>query len=256
MSLKLTRPIVSIDLETTGVDPLKDRIVQIGVSTIYPDGRRTSKETMVNPGRPIPPEASECHHITDEMVAGAPTFESLAPGLHKFLHGKDYMGMNLERFDLLILDEEFGRCNLSLPYGAETLVIDVGRIHAKMNPRTLSDIYRHYTGKELDGAHRASADCEAVVEILNCQLDVYESLRGSSAEGLHDLCHQDGKQFADIARKIWIDAHGGLRFNFGKHKDELVSQHWDFVDWMKKKDFPRSTMDVLYYEEQRCLHGQ
>lgn len=243
--LQLTRPLASIDLEATGTDPCEDRIVEFGVDILEPTGERRTWAMRFNPGRPIHPEATAAHGITDEDVKDCPPFSDWAIRIWNGLDGKDLLGYNLQRFDLIMLDEEFRRCGLCLDLEG-VRVIDCFSVFQKKEPRSLADAVRKYCGgREHEGAHGAQADSSAVVDVLAGQLAAYQDLGGMGIDALAEFC-QDDRKYLDLARKIYLDPEGKARYAFGKHRDCLVTDHKDFARWMKwKGTFPRSTMEAL-----------
>lgn len=174
-NLRLTRPIVFFDLETTGTDPATDRIVEISVLRIEPDGREEVRTRRINPERPIPPEAAAVHGIRDEDVKDAPTFRQIARSLLAFIGEADLAGYNLRRFDLPLLERELRACGLDLDTSRRR-VVDVMAIFHKKEPRDLAAAVRFYLGREHAGAHGAEADVRAAAEVLDAQLACYEDL--------------------------------------------------------------------------------
>src|SRR4026209_1793281 len=173
--LRLTKPIASIDLETTGVNPGTDRIVEIGILKVLPDGTRNVKRKLINPEIPIPKTASDVHGITDEMVQNAPKFKQVAHELEQMLDGCAIAGYNSNRFDIPLLMEEFLRAQVDFDMKSRKL-LDIQNIFHKMEPRTLSAAYKFYCSKNLDGAHGAEADATATYEILEAQIERYPEL--------------------------------------------------------------------------------
>lgn len=202
-----------------------------------------SAEYLFNPGVKIPAEATAVHGITDEMVARAPRFSERAGKLVEWLKGKDLLGYNLRQFDLPLIDAELRRCGFKLDL-TDVRVIDAYVIFAKKHPRDLSAAVKEYCLREHEGAHGAGADAAATADVFTGQLAVHEDLRAMSLDELADFCCE-GKRYADLAAKLWIDDEGDLRFDFGKHKDQKVIDHLDFVDWMRRQSFPGSTMDAI-----------
>jgi len=253
MQLELNCPLIVIDAETTGLHRKIDRIVQIGLVKYYPkaeqlDGAPVSRplptewSTYVNPTIPIPPESTETHHITDEMVKGAPTFAELAPKLAAGFKGCDYSGFNVW-FDLGILEEEFKRVTPHKVLNGR--VVDTMSIYRKYFPRTLSDAYREYLGKELDGAHDALIDARAAADILEAQLTRYPEL-SRSVEQLH-------REFNEAPQGNNVDPEGKLYWryreatvNFGTHagkKLREVPKGW--LKWVLENDFSDNFKDII-----------
>ena len=244
MNLKLTRPIACVDLETTGVSVTQDRIVEISIIKIHPDGKREVKTRRINPGMPIPIEASKIHGIYDADVANEPSFKELANSIKQFLENCDLCGFNSNKFDFPILTEEFFRVGLDVNFRDRHLV-DVQQIFFKKEPRNLSAAYKFYCGKELVDAHSAEADALATMDILFAQISHYDDL-SDSVEELAVL--SKGEDFLDYSRRIKL-VNGIPLFNFGKFKDkavtEVLKKEPQYYDWMMKGDFALDTKNVL-----------
>lgn len=177
MILKLTRPISFIDLETTGPHPTIDRVVQAAIIKVYPDGTENAWSSLVNPQMDIPPEATECHGITDADVKDAPTFHRLAPILYKGLTDTDIGGYNVRRFDMRVLKEEFKRSHMPLKLGVlDGRVIDAFKLFQLMEPRNLSAAVRRYLREEMVGAHQAPVDIAYTKRVVDAQLEEYTDL--------------------------------------------------------------------------------
>ncbi len=237
-NLRLQRPLVFFDLETTGLDVERDRIVELGLVKLMPDGERLTRARRINPGMPIPPEASAVHGITDADVADCPTFARIAKDLHIWLQGCDLGGYNVERFDLPLLAAEFRRVQLAFPE-ENTLVVDAYRIFAQREGRDLTSAYRFYCAKELQGAHSAEADILATVEVLQGQLERYPDLP-SDIQGLHAVCHPIDPNAVDAAgRLMW--KNGEAVIGFGKHRGrtlrEMAAQEPGYLRWIIGGDF-------------------
>ena len=255
MTLQLTRPLACVDTETTGTDPAKDRVVEVGVVVLTPGGDRTSYRWLVNPGGPIPAEATRVHGISDSMVAGAPTFAQIAPELAVLLAGCDLTGYNLRSFDLPILKAEFARAGRPWPC-ADARVVDALVIFRDRERHTLSDAVRNYLGREHEGAHGAVADAEATLDVLLAQLARYQDLP-------HDLPGLDlasgGRQpdwATDCGRIRW-DAEGHAVLAFGKHNGkrlvDIARGDRGFLQWMTgpKTNFPDDVRQLVT----QVLHG-
>ena len=242
--LKLTRPLASIDLETTGINPGTDRIVEIAIVKVLPDGTRSVKRKLLNPEMPIPRTASDVHGITDEMVKDAPTFKLVANELKQVLDGCDIAGYNSNRFDIPVLMEEFLRAKVEFDMKGRRLV-DVQKIFHQMEQRTLSAAYKFYCNKNLDGAHSAEADATATYEILEAQLERYPVL-GNTIDTILKTIGED--IIVDFARRFVMD-NGVEVFNFGKFKGRSVAEvlraEPQYYDWMMKGDFPQHTKQKL-----------
>jgi DNA polymerase-3 subunit epsilon len=265
-NLHLKRPLVVFDLETTGVQVGTDRIVEIAMIKISPDGsvvRKPEKagneyRILVNPEMPIPHESSLVHGVYDDDVKSKHTFGVIAPGLVKFLHNCDLGGFNSNRFDVPMLAEEFLRVGVDFGLEGRNL-IDVQNIFHKMEQRTLKAAYRFYCDKELEGAHEAYPDTAATLEILVSQLDKYADATISDSRGetvgpvpsdmdeLHKFCQRTHN--ADLAGRLIYNDDGVIVFNFGKNKGvsvkELIERDPGYFGWMMKGDFPRYTKRVL-----------
>ena len=245
MELKLSKPICFFDLETTGIDITKDRIVEISILKVYPNGNKESKTWLVNPTIPIPKAASDVHGITDERVAGEPTFKELAKQIHNMIKDSDLAGYNSDRFDIPLLAEEMLRAEVDFDLG-NRVSVDVQTIFHKMEQRTLSAAYKFYCGKDLIDAHTASADTNATYEILKVQLDRYDSLE-NNIKKLSEFTYR--KQIADFAGFIGYNDKGEEIFTFGKHKGKRVEDIFDeepgYFGWLLGADFPLYTKKIL-----------
>ncbi len=245
MQLKLKKPIVFFDLETTGVDPSRDRIVEISTVKVFPDGHTETKTRRLNPEMHIPEAATAIHGITDEDVAGEPRFREVAKSLAGYLEGCDLGGYNSNKFDVPVLVEEFLRAGVNVDFKNRKFV-DVQNIFHKMEQRTLTAAYKFYCGKDLDNAHSAEADTMATYEVLMAQLDRYTELENDidflskfSARG----------QAADYAGRILYDDKGVEVFGFGKHRGRSVADVFreepSYYSWMMNGDFPLYTKKVI-----------
>ena len=250
MKLNLKRPIVFFDLETTGVDTAKDRIVEISMVKVMPDGEEIIKTRRINPQMHIPEDATAVHGITDEDVKDAPTFAQIAKSLSQFIEGCDFGGFNSNRFDLPMLVEEFLRAGIDVDFKKRKF-IDVQNIFHKMEQRTLVAAYKFYCDKELDGAHSAEADTKATYEVLKAQLDRYPELQNDVA-ALAEFSTRG--ETADYAGRIIYNEKGEEVFNFGKYKGMSVSEVFrkepSYYAWMMNGDFPLYTKKVI--TEIRC----
>ena len=246
MNLQLSRPLAFFDLETTGIQIGKDKIVEICILKVMPDGTESCKTWRINPGVPIPKEASDVHGITDDMVKDCPKFEELANEIHLFIKDADLSGYNSNRFDLPLLAEEFLRANVNFEM-KNRRSIDVQSVFFKMEPRTLSAAYKFYCNKELVGAHGAEADTRATYEVLKAQVERYDELQGDS-ESMAEFT-KPSQANADLAGMIKFNAQGQEIFNFGKHKGKTVTEILErepgYYSWMQNADFPQYTKKVL-----------
>lgn len=241
MKLQLTRPIVFFDLETTGTNINSDRIVEISLVKLFPDGHVTSKTRRLNPEMHIPAEATAVHHITDEDVANEPTFRQVAASLAQIMQGCDIAGFNSNRFDIPLLDQEFERVGVDFDF-SKARFIDVQTIFHKKEPRTLVAAYRYYCGKELEGAHSALADTQATMEVLLAQLEKYEDLPnevGALSE------YASNSRNVDFMGRMVYDDQGREVINFGKYKgrlaEEVLAHDHGYYSWIMSGDFSRNT---------------
>jgi DNA polymerase-3 subunit epsilon len=246
MELKLTKPIIFFDLETTGVNFMTDRIVEICYIKIMPNGSEESRTIRINPERPIPAEATAIHHITDADVANERTFKEVARELYNIFKGCDLGGFNSNKFDLPLLVEEFMRAGITDFDVSNCRLIDVQTIFHKMEQRTLSAAYKFYCGRSLEDAHSAEADTRATYEVLKAQLDRYPQLE-NDMDFLANFSTQ--KKSADLAGRIVYDDKGREVFNFGKYKgvpvNEVFAKDQGYYGWMLKGDFAQNTKQVL-----------
>ena len=245
MNLNLSKPICFSDLETTGTNIATDRIVELAILKVFPNGNKESKTWLVNPGVPIPEEASAIHGITDEKVAGEPTFRELAREVYQMIQGCDLAGFNSNRFDIPLLAEELLRAGVDFDM-KNAVSVDVQTIFHKMEKRTLAAAYQFYCGKELTDAHSATADTQATYEVLLSQLDRYPELTNNVQELAAFSTHNDTVDFAGFIRR---DENGEEVFGFGKHKGrsvhEVLEQEPGYFGWMLNADFPLYTKKVL-----------
>jgi DNA polymerase-3 subunit epsilon len=242
--LQLTRPLAIIDLETTGVNLGSDRIVEIAIVRIQPDGTRQVKRKLINPEIPISQVSRDLHGITNEMVKDAPTFKQVANEVKQFLDKCDLAGYNSNRFDIPLLAEEFLRVGIEFDFSTRRLV-DVQKIFHMMEQRTLSAAYRFYCNKVLEGAHGAEVDALATWDILQAQIEKYPQL-GNTVETII-TCVGD-ECIVDFARRMIME-NGVEVFNFGKHKGravvDVLRAEPQYYDWMMKGDFPMHTKHKL-----------
>jgi DNA polymerase III subunit epsilon len=242
--LTLKRPIIFFDLETTGTDHAKDRIIELAFIKILPDGKRDKYTKRVNPGIPIPPETTLIHGIKDEDVKNAPTFKQIAHSLYDWMRGSDLGGYNSSKFDLPLLAEEFLRAGINVDF-TERHMVDVQQIFFKMESRSLSAAYSFYCQKQLENAHSAEADITATIEVLEAQLERYADLVPEVAS-LHSFIHTE--EYVDYARRIVIK-DGHAVFNFGKHKgrkvEEIFTAEPQYYDWMMQADFALHTKQKI-----------
>ena len=258
MKLNLKRPIAFFDLETTGLNIIRDRIVEVSVLRINVNGEEEQRTWRINPGIPIPPETTAIHGISDADVAHEKTFKQAAPEISKFFGNCDLAGYNILKFDLPMLVEEFIRAGINFDLKDRQL-IDVMNIFMKMEPRTLKGAYRFFMHKDFDNAHSANADTFATYEVLMAMLDKYQDAEYTDLKGvtskpivndMTELAHfSSHHQNADLMGQIVYDEQGKAIFKFGKHKDERVEDVFrkepQYYDWIMKSDFPEYTKRVI-----------
>ena len=245
MQLKLTKPICFFDLETTGINVAKDRIVEISILKIFPNGNKESKTWLVNPEMEIPPQVIAVHGITNEKVANEPTFKELSKEIYTMIKDSDLGGFNSDRFDIPLLAEEMLRAEVD--FDMKNMVsVDVQTIFHKMEKRTLGAAYKFYCGKDLEDAHSAEADTMATYEVLLSQLERYPDLE-NNIKKLSEFTTR--KQSLDFAGFIGVDENDNPTFAFGKHKgktvDEVLEKEPGYFGWILNADFPLYTKKVL-----------
>ena len=245
MKLKLTRPIVFFDLETTGTNINSDRIVEISVLKLMPNGEIKSKTRRINPEMPIPAEATAIHHITDEDVANEPTFRQVANSLAQIMAGCDIAGFNSNRFDIPLLDQEFVRAKVDFDF-SKARFIDVQTIYHKKEPRTLVAAYRYYCGKDLTEAHSALADTTATMEVLIAQLEKYDDLP-CEVGALSEFASNNRN--VDLMGRLIFDDKGREVINFGKYKgrlaEDVLSSDPGYYSWIMGGDFAQNTKNAF-----------
>jgi len=245
MKLNISRPICFFDLETTGINVAKDRIVEISILKVFPDGREEEYTQRINPTVPIPAETTAVHGITDADITDAPTFAEKANEIHNLIKDADLAGFNSNRFDIPLLAEELLRCGIDFDMKNRN-AIDVQNIFHKMEQRTLVAAYKFYCDEDLTNAHSAAADTKATYEILKSQLDRYDDL-DNDMKSLADFSTR--KKLADFAGFIGYNDNGSEIFAFGKHKGKLVEtvleQEPGYYGWIQNADFPLYTKKVL-----------
>ena len=245
MELNVKNPLVFFDLETTGIDMVNDRIVEICILKVFPDGRTEVKTRRVNPTIPIPAQATAIHGITNEDVKDCPTFKEIAKSLVQLIEGCDFAGYNSNKFDLPLLAEEFIRAGIDFDLKKRKF-IDVQTIFHKMEQRTLVAAYKFYCDKDLDNAHSAEADTVATYEVLKAQLDRYPELK-NDIDFLSDFSAKTRN--VDFAGRIVLNDKDVEVFNFGKHRGrpvvEVLETEPGYYAWMMNGDFPLYTKNVL-----------
>ncbi|MDA3819923.1 MAG: 3'-5' exonuclease [Candidatus Delongbacteria bacterium] len=256
MNLKLTKPLVFFDIESTGMNIAKDRIVEIAFLKIFPDSSQESKLQRINPEIPIPEETTRIHGISDEDVENSPTFKQVAKKFAGFIEGCDLAGFNSNRFDIPMLAEEFIRADVDVDLKRHKN-IDVQVIFHKMEQRTLSAAYKFYCKKKLVDAHSAMADTSATFEILDAQIQHYNALK-ADVDYLSDFSAH--KKNADFAGRIVYNDKQQEVFNFGKYKnmpvEDVLSKDPSYYGWMMKGDFPLYTKKVLTNIKLRAMKNK
>ena len=244
MKLRLERPIAFIDLETTGINISTDKIIELAIVKILPDGTKQVKRKLLNPQMPIPKASTDIHGITDEMVKDAPVFKQVANEVKQFLDNCDMGGYNSNRFDVPMLIEEFLRIGFDFSVEGRKMV-DVQKVFHLMEQRTLGAAYKFYCNKALEGAHSAEVDATATWEILLAQVERYDNI-GTSIESIVKFTGED--DIVDFSRRF-IKVNGVEIFNFGKHKGKAVTDvlkaEPQYYDWMMKGDFAMNTKQKL-----------
>lgn len=236
--LKLLKPIVFLDIEATGLDLEKDKILELCMEKLNPDGSRTTYLERFNPGIPIPPASTEIHGITDLDVCDKPSILLHAESILHFLDGCDIAGFNSNRYDVPLLYNELARFNCILPY-KEMCLIDVGNIFKIKEPRTLAAAAKFYTGQDIENAHSAQADVAATVNVFLEQVERYQ-LPTDMRE--LELLSNYGNPILDLSGKFTMNKEGVICLTFGKYKGEPAKDHIEFLDWMlNKANFPQDT---------------
>jgi DNA polymerase-3 subunit epsilon len=256
MSLNLTKPICFFDLETTGINITSDRVVEISILKVFPNGNKESKTWLVNPEMPIPALVSAIHGVTDERVANEPTFKQLAPEISAMIKDADLAGFNSNRFDIPLLAEEMLRADLDFDMKGR-VAVDVQTIFHKMEQRTLGAAYKFYCDKSLENAHTAEADTLATYEVLKAQVERYDELENDT-KFLAEFSSR--RKFADFAGFISYNKEDQEVFAFGKHKGKLVTDVLDkepgYFGWLLNADFPLYTKKVLTAIKLRALNNK
>lgn len=241
--LTLTRPIISFDLETTGTDTKKDKIVSISAYKHFPDGIVEKKYYLINPMMPIPPESTKVHGITDEMVKNSPTFPQIAKNLHIWFTNCDTIGFNSFDFDIPLLGRELYECGILWDYG---YVVDIFKIEKIKNAHNLMATYKRYMGNEFEGAHNSEADNEATVKIFEKMLEIDPSMPPHINE-IHDMVFGKSVKYADFSRNFYYDDEGCLMWNINPKKGTKVDPNDSLCGWFldPKKDFSQQSKDIL-----------
>lgn len=245
-NLKLVRPLVVFDIESTGVSPRKDRIIELAAIKLMPNGEEISKCWLMNPTVSIPPETTAIHGISDEIVKDCPTFADKAKEIFEFFRDCDLSGFNADRFDIPCLEEEFARVGMAFAPSARKHV-DVQRIYHKKEPRDLSAAVRFYLGRNHDGAHGAEADTRATLEVLKAQMAKYTDLPQTVDEMDEYLVPHDPLNADRAGTLRWKD--GELTINFGKKKGEslkkLLLNEPNYLKWILKGDFDTEVRMII-----------
>lgn len=245
MELQLKRPICFFDIESTGISVVKDRIVEISILKIFPNGNRESRTWLVNPGIPIPEEVIAIHGISNEKIANEPPFKELGKKIYEMIKDSDLAGYNSNKFDIPLLAEEFLRADIEFDFSKKKAV-DIQNIFHKKEQRTLSAAYKFYCNQVLEGAHTAEVDTKATYEILKAQLDRYPDLE-NDINFLSDYSNRF--RAADYAGFIILDKDDNELFSFGKYKNQKVEDVLDkdpgYYGWIQKSDFPQYTKRIL-----------
>lgn len=249
MNLKLEKPLIIFDTETTGVNTVKDRIIQLYATKINVDGSKESKEILLDPTIPIPLEASEIHGIYDKDIEGKPTFKQVSKSMFSWFEGCDLGGYNSNSFDVNIIIEEFKRCGLE--FDTNVGFVDVFNLYKQVFPSTLGGVYKTLTGKDLDGAHDAKNDVVATEEILEI---ILEKIGLNTVQEVDEFSQGEKKRF-DLAGKFYKDEEGVVRWSFGKHvKEDVKETPKGYINWfLGLEDTPTDSKnkltDYLYPKE-------
>lgn len=246
MKLNLKRPIIFFDLETTGLDIAKDRIVELCYIRVEPNGNEEARSMRINPEMHIPEVASSVHGITDDDVKDCPTFADVAPQLAATFEGCDLAGFNSNRFDLPLLAEEFMKAGVNIDL-SHVQAIDVQNIYHKLEKRTLAAAYKFYCGRDLENAHSALADTQATYEVLQAQLDHYPNDLQNDVDFLAEFSRMNRN--IDFAGRFVYDESGKELINFGKYKGkaikDVLSHDPGYYSWIMQGDFTLNTKQVL-----------
>lgn len=253
MKLKLERPLAIFDLETTGINVTTDRIVEIAIIKVYPDGKEEEYIKRVNPQMPIPNESSEIHGIYDADVASEPTFDQLAPEVVAFIGDADLAGYNSNKFDIPVLAEELMRAGSDFDVSQRNFV-DVQNIFHKMEQRTLAAAYQFYCNKTIENAHNALYDTRATWDVLKAQLERYADL-SDTIPSLAEFSKAGNYNLLDFAGRLAINEHGEAIYNFGKHKGKTIKEvsviEPGYYGWMLDANFPLYTKQCLRREMEK-----
>ena len=244
--LKLKRPLAVFDIESTGINRRTDRIIDLCIIKLSPDGTRKEYNFRVNPEMPIPPESTEIHGITDEDVKDCLTFKTIAPEIKRVLTDCDLGGYNVIYFDIPILTEEFTRAGIRINFD-DRLVFDAQKIFFAREPRDLTAALKFYCGENHEGAHSAADDTEATLKVIFGQLEKYADLP-DTMEQIDAICNPREPNWVD--RRGRLKAHNGdVVINFGKYQNQSVAKlaqtDLKFLQWIIRNDFPRDTQEII-----------
>lgn len=252
--MKLSKPLVILDLETTGIWIEKDKIIEIAMIKVFPDGTRTTYSSYVNPGMPIPPEVTEVTGIKDADVKDAPKFRDISLEVFRFLEEADLGGFNVERFDLPLLERELTECGIKFEWSKRS-IYDAQKVYHLHNKRDLTAAYEFYCGKELKDAHSALADTQATLDVLIAQVAKHGN-GNDSVEALKEFDYRKRTEFFDSDRKLrWWN--GELYMMFGKYArkaslQEIAKTDRPYLEWILKQDFREDVKDVI----EQALEGK
>ena len=253
MNIQLEKPLCVFDLETTGLDVSKDRIVQIAILKIHPTGKKEELNLVINPEMNISESNAAIHGITNEMVKDAPTFKTAAKEISEFIGESDMAGYNSNKFDIPVLAEEFLRVEFDFDWSSKKFV-DVQNIFHKMEQRTLVAAFKFYCSKELENAHDAMADTTATWEVFEKQLERYDNLK-PNIDFLSEFSKAGKLKNADFAGRLAYNEKDEMVYNFGKHSGktikEISNSEPGYYGWMLEADFPRYTKKILIQEMEK-----
>ncbi len=253
MNIQLEKPLCVFDLETTGLNISKDRIVQIAILKIHPSGKKEELNLLINPEMNISESNSAIHGVTNEMVKDAPSFKQAGNEIIKFIGDSDLAGYNSNKFDVPVLAEEFLRVDIDFDLSTKDCV-DIQNIFHKMEQRTLVAAYKFYCSKELTNAHDAMADTVATWEVFEKQLEQYDNLK-PNIDFLADFSRNSIHKNIDFAGRLAINENNEAIYNFGKHKGKTIKEisvsEPGYYGWMLEADFPRYTKKILLQEMEK-----
>ena len=253
MNIQLEKPLCVFDLETTGLNISKDRIVQIAILKIYPSGKKEELNLLINPEMNISDSNSAIHGVTNEMVKDSPTFKDAGSEIVAFIGTSDLAGYNSNKFDIPVLAEEFLRADIEFDLSTKDCV-DIQNIFHKMEQRTLVAAYKFYCSKELTNAHDAMADTVATWEVFEKQLEQYDNLK-PNIDFLADFSRNSVHKNIDFAGRLAINENNEAIYNFGKHKGKTIKEisvsEPGYYGWMLEADFPRYTKKILLQEMEK-----